>query len=117
MWATWPSSPSARGSGVQPPLQVSSHLSFKPTAPIQATHPSSACPADPNRDDIVTEALDLFRANSLFRNFEIKGPADRLLIYLILFIGDCLTKITQGAAGERGAAAESGSCVQWPEGS
>lgn len=39
--------------------------------------------------------MDLFRANSLFRNFEIKGPADRVLIYLILFIGDCLTKIAQ----------------------
>ncbi|KDE08753.1 actin-like protein 2/3 complex subunit 3 [Microbotryum lychnidis-dioicae p1A1 Lamole] len=51
-------------------------------------------PADPSRDDIIAEALDLFRANSLFRNFEIKGPADRLLIYLILFIGDCLTRIT-----------------------
>ncbi|KAM0752464.1 putative ARC18-subunit of the Arp2/3 complex [Meredithblackwellia eburnea MCA 4105] len=56
---------------------------------------SAPPPADPARDDIVTEALDLFRPNSLFRNFEIKGPADRLLIYLILFIGDCLSKIVQ----------------------
>jgi hypothetical protein len=37
--------------------------------------------------------LDLFRANSLFRNFEIKGPADRTLIILILFISDCLAKL------------------------
>ena len=43
--------------------------------------------------DIIDETLDLFRANSLFRNFEIKGPADRLLIVLILFISDCLAKI------------------------
>lgn len=28
--------------------------------------------------DIIDEAIDLFRANSLFRNFEIKGPADRV---------------------------------------
>jgi actin related protein 2/3 complex subunit 3 len=28
---------------------------------------------DPSRPDIVEEALDLFRANCLFRNFEIKG--------------------------------------------
>lgn len=48
---------------------------------------------DPARPDIIDEAIDLFRANSLFRNFEIKGPADRVLIYLILFISDCLTKI------------------------
>lgn len=39
------------------------------------------------------ETLDLFRANSLFRNFEIKGPADRTLIVLILYVSDCLAKI------------------------
>ncbi|PVG03429.1 putative ARC18-subunit of the Arp2/3 complex [Serendipita vermifera] len=44
--------------------------------------------------DIIDETLDLFRANSLFRNFEIKGPADRLLIILILFVSDCLAKVT-----------------------
>jgi len=49
--------------------------------------------ADQNALDIIDETLDLFRANSLFRNFEIKGPADRLLIILILFISDCLAKI------------------------
>jgi actin related protein 2/3 complex subunit 3 len=43
--------------------------------------------------DIIDETLDLFRANSLFRNFEIKGPGDRLLIILILFISDCLAKL------------------------
>jgi hypothetical protein len=48
---------------------------------------------DPDQPDIISEALNLFRANALFRNFEIQGPADRVLIYLILFIGDCLTKI------------------------
>ncbi|CAO1620567.1 unnamed protein product [Sympodiomycopsis kandeliae] len=50
-------------------------------------------PVDPSVFDIVDESIDLFRANSLFRNFEIKGPADRTLIYLILFISDCLSKI------------------------
>lgn len=43
--------------------------------------------------DIIDETLDLFRANSLFRNFEIKGPGDRLLIILVLFISDCLAKL------------------------
>lgn len=49
--------------------------------------------ADPQSADIIDETLDLFRANSLFRNFEIKGHADRLLIVLILFVSDCLAKI------------------------
>jgi actin related protein 2/3 complex subunit 3 len=55
---------------------------------------SSYSTAEPNAADIIDETLDLFRANSLFRNFEIKGPADRLLIILILFISDCLTKLS-----------------------
>ncbi|KIO30178.1 hypothetical protein M407DRAFT_242253 [Tulasnella calospora MUT 4182] len=50
---------------------------------------------DPNEADIIDETLDLFRANSLFRNFEIKGGADRLLIVLILFVSDCLAKLSQ----------------------
>lgn len=37
--------------------------------------------------------ISLFRANTFFRNFEIQGPADRLLIYGIWFLSDCLTKI------------------------
>jgi actin related protein 2/3 complex subunit 3 len=49
--------------------------------------------ADPSQLDIIDETIDLFRANSLFRNFEIKGPADRTLIILILFISDCLSKL------------------------
>jgi actin related protein 2/3 complex subunit 3 len=49
--------------------------------------------ASNGQGDIIDETLDLFRANSLFRNFEIKGPGDRLLIILILFISDCLAKL------------------------
>lgn len=44
--------------------------------------------------DIIDETLDLFRANSFFKNFDIKGPADRLLIYGILFVSDCLSKLS-----------------------
>lgn len=51
-------------------------------------------PAFPTEDyDILDEVVDLFRVNSFFRNFEIKGPADRVLIYGILFVNECLTKI------------------------
>eukprot|EP01101_Sappina_pedata_P011790 TRINITY_DN7980_c0_g1_i1.p2 TRINITY_DN7980_c0_g1~~TRINITY_DN7980_c0_g1_i1.p2 ORF type:complete len:192 (-),score=98.47 TRINITY_DN7980_c0_g1_i1:183-719(-) len=44
-------------------------------------------------DDVLDEAVSLFRANVLFRNYEIKGPADRLLIYLTLYIHQCLIRI------------------------
>ncbi|KDQ64366.1 hypothetical protein JAAARDRAFT_187701 [Jaapia argillacea MUCL 33604] len=61
--------------------------------PIKTRIRGPALVADPSEADIIDETLDLFRANSLFRNFEIKGPADRLLIVLILFISDCLAKL------------------------
>ncbi|KAJ2160597.1 subunit of the Arp2/3 complex [Coemansia sp. RSA 552] len=43
--------------------------------------------------DAVDEALELFRPNSFFKNFEIKGDGDRLLIYVILFVSQCLNKL------------------------
>ncbi|KAI3412007.1 putative actin- protein 2/3 complex subunit 3 [Globodera pallida] len=44
-------------------------------------------------EDIIDEALTLFKPNVFFRNFEIKGPADRTLIYLFLYITECLKKL------------------------
>jgi len=61
--------------------------------PIRTRIRGPAPPAGPSKFDIVDETLDLFRANSLFRNFEIKGGADRTLIVLILYVSDCLAKI------------------------
>lgn len=46
--------------------------------------------------DPLDEVLALFRANTFFRNFEIKGPADRVLIYGILFVSDLLGKVRPG---------------------
>ncbi|GMM52418.1 Arc18 protein [Starmerella bacillaris] len=45
--------------------------------------------------DIVDEVVDLFRVNSFFRNFEIKGAADRTLVYGILFVNECLNNLRQ----------------------
>jgi hypothetical protein len=56
---------------------------------------TDALDVDPESEsyDPLDEVLSLFRANTFFRNFEIRGPADRLLIYGILFVSECLTKI------------------------
>ncbi|KAF2966479.1 hypothetical protein GQX73_g7102 [Xylaria multiplex] len=64
-----------------------------PLAPNESPDPDS------ESYDILDEVLSLFRANTFFRNFEIQGPADRLLIYGILFVSECLGKIrpTHGA--------------------
>lgn len=45
-----------------------------------------------DKDDIIDEVLTLFRANVLFRNFEVQGGADRTLIYLTLHVVQCLVK-------------------------
>eukprot|EP00033_Pygsuia_biforma_P000468 GCRY01000554.1.p1 GENE.GCRY01000554.1~~GCRY01000554.1.p1 ORF type:complete len:173 (+),score=24.77 GCRY01000554.1:180-698(+) len=45
-----------------------------------------------NEDDIIDETLKLFKANVLFRNYEILGDADRTLIYLTLYTSECLMK-------------------------
>lgn len=44
--------------------------------------------------DIIDEILDLFRANTFFKNFEIKGASDRTLIYGILFVSQCLNALS-----------------------
>lgn len=45
-----------------------------------------------SEEDIIDEVLTYFRANVLFRNFEVKGSADRTLIYLTLHAAQCLVK-------------------------
>ncbi|EPY53997.1 ARP2/3 actin-organizing complex subunit Arc21 [Schizosaccharomyces cryophilus OY26] len=62
--------------------------------PLKTKFRGPAYPADANQMDIIDECITLFRANCFFRNFEIKGPADRTLIYGTLFISECLGKLT-----------------------
>eukprot|EP00802_Teleaulax_amphioxeia_P023706 Tamp_24326.p1 GENE.Tamp_24326~~Tamp_24326.p1 ORF type:complete len:195 (-),score=50.23 Tamp_24326:409-912(-) len=44
-------------------------------------------------DDIIDEALTYYRANVLFRNYELQGGADRVIIYLTLYISACLARL------------------------
>lgn len=43
--------------------------------------------------DIIDEALLYFKANVFFKQFEIQSDSDRVLIYLTLFITECLKKL------------------------
>lgn len=54
------------------------------------------------REDIVEEALYYFRANVLFRNYQIEGPADRSLIYLTFFIQQCLKELEKHPGKKEG---------------
>ena len=46
-----------------------------------------------DQEDIIDETLTYFRANVLFRNFDVRGGADRTLIYLTLYAAQCLVKL------------------------
>ncbi|ESO84651.1 hypothetical protein LOTGIDRAFT_196504 [Lottia gigantea] len=46
-----------------------------------------------NGSDIIDEAIGFFKANIFFRNYEIKSEADRTLIYVTLYITECLKKL------------------------
>ncbi|KAJ5688826.1 hypothetical protein N7462_003218 [Penicillium macrosclerotiorum] len=61
--------------------------------PLPADTPDIDVSPESESYDCVDEILSLFRANVLFRNFEINGPADRMLIYGTLFVSECLGKV------------------------
>jgi actin related protein 2/3 complex subunit 3 len=43
--------------------------------------------------DILDETLYYFKAHMLFRTYNIKGPGDRTLLYMTLFVQQCLKRI------------------------
>ncbi|CAE7331852.1 arcC [Symbiodinium pilosum] len=53
--------------------------------------------------DLVDEALRSFRWNILFKNFEVLGDADRVLVYLTLWIQKCLSVASQAGSPEDAA--------------
>lgn len=65
-----------------------------PLLPLKHAKNRSAAAAKPETAaDIVDEAIALFRANVLFRRFDVRGPADKLLVYLTLYINMALRRI------------------------
>lgn len=50
-------------------------------------------PRETGEADVLDEALYYFKANVFFRTYEVKSEADRLLIYLTLYITECLKKM------------------------
>jgi hypothetical protein len=68
--------------------------SLLPEYPCRVSPPTDfQSSASPGKEDILDEALTFFRANVLFRKFEVKGSSDKLLVYLTLFVSLCLKKL------------------------
>jgi len=45
--------------------------------------------------DVIEEALQYFKANVFFRTYEVKGEVDRTLIYVTLYITECIKKLAK----------------------
>ncbi|CAK8681172.1 actin-related protein 2/3 complex subunit 3-like [Clavelina lepadiformis] len=56
----------------------------------------------PDQSDIIDETIGFFRANIFFRNYEIKSDSDRTLIYVTLYIQECLKKLVKCMSKESG---------------
>lgn len=60
--------------------------------PINTKFRGPAPPGDGSAD-IIDETLQYFKANVFFKNYEIKSNSDRVLIYLTLYVTECLKKL------------------------
>ncbi|CDS37316.1 arp2:3 complex 21 kda subunit [Echinococcus multilocularis] len=61
-------------------------------------------PQDPNlEEDIIDEALMYFKPLTFFRNYEFKTDADRVLVYLVLYILECLKKLQRCSTKSQGS--------------
>jgi actin related protein 2/3 complex subunit 3 len=45
---------------------------------------------DLESQDIISEAMNYYRINIFFKNYEIKNPADRLIVFLTILLNYCL---------------------------
>ncbi|VDO00658.1 unnamed protein product [Rodentolepis nana] len=61
-------------------------------------------PQDPSlEEDIIDEALTYFKPLTFFRNYEFKSEADRVLVYLVLYILECLKKLQRCSTKSQGS--------------
>lgn len=72
--------------------------------PVKTQHrgPAPSFTAPPTEMDIIDEALYYFKANVFFRTYEIKSESDRVLIYLTLYITECLKKLSKCSNKQQG---------------
>ncbi|XP_041379116.1 actin-related protein 2/3 complex subunit 3-A-like [Gigantopelta aegis] len=69
--------------------------------PIRSQYKGPA-PKNAGEQDIIDEAIYFFKANIFFRSYEIKSEADRTLIYITLYISECLKKFQKCSSRNQG---------------
>merc|ERR1712013_921535 len=69
----------------------------------QTTKGSDIGPAPSTQgEDIVDQALNLFKANILFKQFEMETEVDRVLVYITLYTIECLKRLQKCSSKEQG---------------
>lgn len=68
-----------------------------PLLPIKTTiaGPAASLPSSHKDNDIIDEAIMYFRANVFFKNYEINTSADKLIVFLSVFIQKCIETISK----------------------
>lgn len=55
-----------------------------------------------SENDVIDESLYFFKANVFFRTYEIKSEVDRVLIYVTLYITECLKRLQRCSNKQQG---------------
>ncbi|KAH9504206.1 Actin- protein 2/3 complex subunit 3-A [Bulinus truncatus] len=92
---------------LNPPKLIGNMAPF----PIRTHSIKDSAPKDTTDFDIIDEAI-LFQRNIFFRNYEIKSEADRTLIYITLYISECL-KAAKGNSTMLITVKETKKCTLW----
>jgi len=92
--------PKAKGPAPKHPVDDGTLLipvySHPPRSTLTLTRPRRPHrPRTAEREDIVNETLIFFRANILFKSYQVHGSADRTLLYLTMYITKCLQIISK----------------------
>ena len=72
-----------------------------------ADRPGDAPPPEGGELDILDQAIRFFRANVLFKRFDVRGEGDRTLLYLTFYLSLCMNRLEKArtrAEGERAMA-------------
>lgn len=70
--------------------------------PLRTTYRGPAAQTPNIEQDIIDEAIYYFKANIFFRTYEVKNEIDRVLIYVTLYIPECLKKLQRCANKNQG---------------
>jgi len=65
-------------------------MPLRQTSKGTARGPAPTCHQE---EDIVDETIKLFKANILFKQFDMETDVDRVLVYVTLYIIECLKKL------------------------